>query len=198
MIFIIMHENLKGYIKLFLEAGIGVSRNMSLASRHSAKYRNNKNYPFHKNYPMEENQDELNEINPEEVSIPKEFIHKELNPKIWNSNKELKPEVRKKLLQISLEFYKYLNIKIPIKGIRLIGSNANYNWSNQSDIDIHFFFDFKDLSPDYDFVEDFFITKKNYWNLNNNIKIKGLPVELYCNSLEDKLQSAGMYFRTIV
>lgn len=197
MIFIyIMHEgNLRNLIKIFLEGGIGTPRNMSLAARHSAKYRHNPNYPFHKNYPKmsENNFDELNEITPEEISVPKELIHKELNPKIWDHNKSLKPEVRKKLLQIVKEFYDYLNIKIPIKGIKLVGSSANYNWSSKSDIDVHLFFDFSDLNSDYDFVEDFFLTKKNLWNFKHNITIKGLPVEIYCNSTKDDIYSAGVY-----
>ena len=96
-------------------------------------------------------------------------------------------------MKIADEFYKYLEITIPIQGIRLIGSNANYNWSNQSDIDVHLFFDFKDLNSDKEFVQNFFDAKKNLWNLNHNIKIKGFPVELYCNSTEDNPHSAGMF-----
>lgn len=192
----IMHkDNLRKLIRIFLEGGIGTPRNMSLAARHSAKYRHNPNYPFHKKYPKmsEGNSEELNEINPEEVTIPKEFIHKELNPKIWDINKSLKPEVRNKLLQNVKEFYDFLNIKIPIKGIKLVGSNANYNWSSKSDIDVHLFFDFNELDSDYDFVQNFFLTKKNLWNTNHNVTIKGLPVEIYCNSLEDEVHSSGVY-----
>lgn len=197
MIFIIMQQsNLKRFIYFFLRESFGSSRNMSLTARYSAKYRRNPNYPFHKKNSKiaeENNSDELNEITPEEIAIPKELIHKELNPKIWTNEKTLKPEVRKKIIQIVTEFYKYLDISIPIKSIKLIGSNANYNWSSQSDIDIHLFFDFNDLSKDTDFVENFFIAKKNLWNLNHDIKIKNIPVEIYCNSIADNLHSAGVY-----
>ncbi len=192
-----MHESyLRKFISFFLESGIGIPRNMSLSARHSAKYRNNRNYPFHKKYPKiseDEKSNNLNEINPEEVSIPKKFIHKTLNPKIWDEDKTLKPEIREKLIQIIKEFYNYLKINIPIKKILLVGSLANYNWSSKSDIDVHLFFDFKDLSEDYDFVENFFLAKKNLWNYSHDIKIKDFPVELYCNSIEDNVFSSGVY-----
>ena len=186
--------DLRYFIKQLLENGMGTSRNMSLTSKYSGKYRNNKNYPFHKFKSLKkEESDSINEITPEEVEIPKELIHNSLNQNIWNEDKTLKPEVRKKLLQIVTEFYKYLNIKISIKHIRLIGSMANYNWSSKSDIDLHLFFDFKDLHSDYDFAYDFFNTKKDLWNLNHNITIKGFTVELYCNSTEDSYFSSGVF-----
>jgi len=197
MIFIIMQEsNLRHFIKMFLEGGIGTPMNMSLSARHSAKYRHNPNYPFHKNYPkMSESNDseDLNEITPEEISIPKELIHQELNPKLWDVDNNLKPEIREKIIQIVKEFYKFLEIDIPIKKIQLVGSNANYNWSSKSDVDIHLFFDFDDLGKNHEFVENFFLAKKSLWNLSHNIKLKGFPVELYCNSIKDNVHSAGVY-----
>src|ERR1035437_7624785 len=61
----------------------------------------------------------------EEIKIPKEFVHDELNPKVWQNN-ELNATVRARLLKIADEFYKYLEIDAPIKDIKLVGSLANY------------------------------------------------------------------------
>lgn len=191
-----INNGFRHIIRTLLEAGGSMSRNMSLASSHNAKNRRNKNYPFHKNYrtkiQQEEQLEDINEISSEEIIIPKELIHGELNEKIWN-DKKLNPIVRKKLLRITKEFYENIGIKIPIKKIYLIGSMANYNWSSKSDIDLHIFFDYSEISDNKDFVQEFFWAKKGLWNLKHNINIKGFDVEIYCNDIEDKPHSAGMY-----
>lgn len=197
MIFILIMQidSFRDFIRIFLEGGMGISRNMSMSSKHSAKYRNNKNYPFHKNYPLKEIevQKDLTEISPEEIKIPKEFIHDTLNPRLWNEDKTLKPDVWKKTIEIVREFYKYLNVDCKVESVRLVGSLANYNWSSQSDIDIHLFFDFSDINSDTELVDEYFKAKKSLWNENHSIKIKDFPVELYCNSINDNLRSSGVY-----
>ncbi len=189
------HNGIRHLLYTLLESG-GIPRNMSLAAAHSAKYRNNKNYPFHKKYKTSikevDSTEDINEIAPEEVIIPKELIHGELNDKLW-VGKKLNPIVRKKLLRISKEFYENLGIKTPIKKIYLIGSMANYNWSSKSDIDLHIFFDYSKISENIDLVNEFFWAKKGLWNLKHNIKIKGFDVEIYCNNIKDKPHSAGIF-----
>jgi hypothetical protein len=174
---------------LFLENG-GTPRNMSYTSRKSAKYRNNKNYPFHKVIKTES--ENLEEISPEEITVPKQYIHDNLNPKIWDGDKLL-PEVRKKLLIIAKEFYKSLEISAPIKGIKFIGSMANYNWSTKSDIDIHLFFDFKEINEDVDLVKNLLDARKVIWNERHNITVKGYSVELYSQDLNEKNASTGIF-----
>ena len=89
---------------------------------------------------------DLHEISEEEVIIPNKFIQDELNPSIWiKKGKDyiIKPEVRTKLLEIAKEFYEYLEIETPYEDIYFIGSMASYNWTSQSDIDLHLLFDYK-------------------------------------------------------
>ncbi len=190
-----IYNGIRHLLYTLLESG-GIPRNMSLAAAHSAKYRNNKNYPFHKKYKASIKEDDsiedINEIAPEEITIPKELIHGELNDKLW-VGKNLNPMVRKKLLRITKEFYENLGIKTPIKKIYLIGSMANYNWSSKSDIDLHIFFDFSKISDNIDLANEFFWAKKGLWNLKHNIKIKGFDVEIYCNNIIDKPHSSGIY-----
>jgi len=74
--------------------------------------------------------------------------HDNLNPAIWDGDK-LKPEVREKLLQIVDIFKQNLiedDIDLDIKDVYLIGSNAGYNYTKDSDIDCHIMADFSSLS----------------------------------------------------
>lgn len=173
----------------FLEEAGGIPRNMSYSAMHSAKYRNNKNYPFHKGI---KNEITLDEISPEEVSVPKEYIHDKLNQQIWKGD-VLRPEIRKQLLKIAKQFYEFLDIEAPIKGVKFIGSMANFNWSSHSDLDVHLFFDFSDINDDTELVRKYVDTKKSLWASKHDINIKNYPVELYCQDINEKNFSSGVY-----
>lgn len=67
-------------------------------------------------------------------------LHRTLNPKIWNDEKKLLPEVREKIIQIVRYFKKAIeedNLTLKIADVWLLGSNANYNYTDESDLDIH-------------------------------------------------------------
>ena len=67
-------------------------------------------------------------------------IHDQLNPKIWTEDKELRPEVRAKVLQIVDKFKTQLlvdNVELKVEDIYILGSNANYNYTEESDLDVH-------------------------------------------------------------
>jgi len=170
------------------EAG-GTPRNMSYASKYSAKYRNNSRYPFHKN---EQEQPDINEISPGEVDIPKQYLHDVLNKKIWNGE-QMRSEVRTQLLRIAHEFYQYLDVKAKIKAIKVIGSMANFNWTSQSDIDLHLFFDLSEVGKDKELAQNYFNAAKNLWKNDHNITVKGFPVELYAQDINDQTISSGVY-----
>lgn len=126
---------------------------------------------------------ELAEINAEEIVIPKRFVKDELNSSIWDKDKDfysIKPEVRKKLLEIANKFYEYLEVETSFEDIYFIGSMASYNWTQQSDIDLHLLFDYGKVNKNKDLVERYFDIKKKYWNDNHKITIYGFDVELSC------------------
>lgn len=127
----------------------------------------------------------------EEVKI---FFKEELNPKLWNG-KKLKKQVEKKLKLIADEFIDFLDIKkLPVEDITITGSNANYNWTQHSDIDLHIIIDFKKLEPECeDYTEDYFSDKKTIWNNNHDITIYNIPVELYVQDVNEKHVSSGVY-----
>ena len=78
------------------------------------------------------------------MKICEEFIiHDQLNPKLFDKDNNLKQVVVEKLLAISEQFKEYIEIPLEILDIQLVGSNASYNYTNTSDIDLHIITNFE-------------------------------------------------------
>jgi predicted nucleotidyltransferase len=107
-----------------------------------------------------------------------------INGNIWEKGGHLKPEVREKLLKIAELFYESLHIDFPIIDIYFTGSLANYNWTSQSDIDVHLILDIPN-EEDKDFLAEYIDAKKESWKNKHDIKIYGFPVELFAKDSED-------------
>lgn len=120
-------------------------------------------------------------------------LHETLNPKLWKDNK-LIPEVRQKLLEISENFEQYVEIPMHIVDVVLVGSNASYNYTQHSDIDVHLIVntELTEGVPE-DIQTLVFNLKKTAFNKEFDIKIKGIPVELYVEDLHSSVQSNGIY-----
>lgn len=111
-----------------------------------------------------------------------------LNPKLWDGD-QLIPEIRLQLLKIARHFADFLNIeRLNLKDITISGSNAAYGYSDNSDLDLH-------LIVDVDTTEkiELFDAKKNQYNNNYDIQIKGIDVELYVQDSKQEHYSAGIY-----
>lgn len=115
-----------------------------------------------------------------------------LNPALWNGL-ELKPEVAETLKSIGQTFYKDTELTAPVKDILMVGSSANYNWSDNSDIDVHVVIEFKDISDDFELVEKMVNAIKAKWNEDHDIHIKGFNVEVYIQDISKKNRSTGVY-----
>jgi predicted nucleotidyltransferase len=100
-----------------------------------------------------------------------------LNEKLWQSNGKLVPAVREKLLQISKRFLDDFITPVTTKNIYLVGSMASYQWTPTSDIDVHITVDVKEPNA-YETTSDYFDLKKDAFNKNHNIFIKGYKVEI--------------------
>lgn len=117
---------------------------------------------------------------------------KQLSPDIWE-NKKLIPRIENKLLRIARDFYKDLEIDAEIKDIQFVGSLANYNYTSNSDIDVHICIDFTDINEDTDLVKKAMDGQRFIWNLRHNIVIKEHDVELYVQDIAEEHISAGVY-----
>lgn len=132
------------------------------------------------------------EVDPQEV---RKYIvfKKRLNPKFWADDLSMNPKVRLLLLKVSMEFYNFIDLKdLYVEDIIVTGSNASYNYTSLSDLDVHLIVDFN-KAPCPDLIENFFITKKTLWNTLHDIKVGGQNVEMYVQDKKGSLQANGIY-----
>ena len=77
-------------------------------------------------------------------------LHDNLNPKLWTSDNELKPLVRNKLLRIVDKYIDSSDVltKNDVIDVELLGSNASYNYTPYSDLDVHLVVNMEAVSCD--------------------------------------------------
>lgn len=120
-------------------------------------------------------------------------VHDALNPKIWEEDRSLKPEVRTKLIEIVHAFEDYIDMELRIVDIQLVGSNASYNYTDESDLDCHIIanFEYSDVPKEY--LQTIYNLKKTAFNKETDIKIRGIDVELYVQDVRSTTISNGIY-----
>ena len=119
-------------------------------------------------------------------------FHNELNPKLWIGD-DLDPVVYDKLMAMAEDFMAELGIgKLKVEDITISGSNAAYSYTPHSDIDLHILVDMDKLSND-EVYRELFNAKKNEYNNSHDLKIRGIPVELYVQDSEQPHHSLGEY-----
>jgi hypothetical protein len=118
----------------------------------------------------------------EEFSAKLEY-HNVLNKSLYDKY-TLKSQVKDKLIQIANLFRDDCNISTELViDYYLVGGNANYNYTHQSDIDIHIIIDFNKINSGTIDLVDYFKSKKELWADNHTITIAGYNVELYVQDI---------------
>lgn len=133
-----------------------------------------------------------------ELDILDESIerHETLNSKLFDENNKLKEDVREALLNVKDEFLKDLSEnKIPVRviDIWLVGSNASFNYTDKSDIDLHIIANLDDVCEDTCLLQILYNYVKASFNKRHDISIKGLPVEVYIQDVNSNSVSNGIY-----
>jgi hypothetical protein len=105
--------------------------------------------------------------------------HSELNPKLWDEFK-LKSQIRDKLLQFAEVWREFAKIpKNAVKEVILLGGNANYNYTDMSDLDVHLVVDKSLIAKDNPLLDDYLQDKKQMWTMAHKISILGYGLEPY-------------------
>lgn len=122
--------------------------------------------------------------------------HDTLNPKIWNSDNTLKKEVKEKIDEIVDTFKENLledGVDLKIKDVIICGSNANYNYTENSDIDVHIISDTKDLDCNKKHLPIIYNAYKKMFNDSYGIEFYDTEVEIYVENDKTGVTSGGIY-----
>lgn len=123
-------------------------------------------------------------------------VHDTLNPKLFNADYSLKSDVREKLLEIADDFTSDLILPIAVVDVQLVGSNASFNYTQYSDVDLHLIANFdavlySDMSKEE--LQNIYLLQKTKYNNKYEITIKDIPVEIYVEDMTTSAVSNGIY-----
>lgn len=118
--------------------------------------------------------------------------HDTLNQELFEGT-HLRPEVREALLRIASKFQNSLGLNIEPVDIYFTGSGANFNYNEMSDIDLHLVYDFEQIGINAEILTKYFIAKKQVFNNDYDITIKGMPVELGVENVNEPIVSSAIY-----
>lgn len=121
-------------------------------------------------------------------------VHDTLNQTLFD-DMVLKPEIRTSLLKIADVFKTELDLKnIDPVDVYLTGSNASYLYTNKSDIDLHLVYDYEQVGIAANILDKYLQAAKHNFNTKHqNLKIKGIPVEVGCEHIGSNLVTSGIY-----
>lgn len=121
--------------------------------------------------------------------------HDTLNPKLFE-NDELKEDVREALKRVVDAFVADLresDIDLAVKDAVIVGSNVNYNYTEDSDLDLHIIADSSKSSYPGEVLTLLYSAYRSIFNKNYDITIKGIPCEVYVELDETGTDSNGVY-----
>jgi hypothetical protein len=115
-----------------------------------------------------------------------------LNPNVFDGL-EVKPKVREVLLKIANYFWDSLELNQEYQDVLLLGSSANYNWTENSDIDIHILFDFRKSGQKPEDFKKYIDTFVQNFNTTYEFKIKNNEIQMYVQNITEENHSIGVF-----
>lgn len=115
-------------------------------------------------------------------------FHDTLNPKLFDGE-QLRGDIRDGLLKIAEHFEEFIGVELDVVDITISGSNAAFTYTSYSDIDLHIVVQV----PDTEEYKQLLDAKKNVYNAKHDITVKGIPVELYAQDVDQDHHSVGIY-----
>ena len=121
--------------------------------------------------------------------------HNTLNPKIWNEDNTLRDDISKKLYQIIEQYIEDSEILThdDILTAEIVGSNASYNYTDKSDLDLHLVVDMSKLSEDKKFAQLANNGEKSLFNKRYDLNLRGSQVEVYVEDVKTTAVSNGVF-----
>ena len=119
-------------------------------------------------------------------------IQDELNPVLWSDNK-LRPDIKEKIMDLVNEFQSTLDIPLTILDINIVGSNASYNYTDKSDVDIHIITNFEEYGYPKEFIKVAMNSFKTNFNNKYDVNYGGYNVEIYVEEVKSSPQTNGIY-----
>lgn len=120
-----------------------------------------------------------------------------LNPKIFDQNSRMIPEVREKLIEIVDEFISSMEdteIEWSPLDVIVVGSNAGYNYTSHSDLDLHIVVDLREVSESCpEILCQLFNAERRLFNRDYDLTIKGINVEIYIEDVSSGTRTNGIY-----
>jgi predicted nucleotidyltransferase len=132
-------------------------------------------------------------IEPFDVDVSSIILNDELSQLLWIGDSMI-DDIRKKLLENVKTFINFSELHVlKFNDIILTGSMSNYNYTDNSDIDIHIVLDFNQLSEDKKFVKDYLKLKSILWDDTIPVTISGHYIEYYFQDIDEIVHSSGIY-----
>ena len=122
--------------------------------------------------------------------------HNTLNSKLFTKEELLKDDVRDKMLEIVDEFLadlKEQEIEIKVDDVLFIGSNASYNYTKNSDIDLHILTNTKSTKYSAEIAGAIYSAYRSLFNKNLDIEFFGIPIEIFVETEGSTRVSNGVY-----
>lgn len=120
--------------------------------------------------------------------------HSILNPRLWTEDNKLKSDVSEKIKEIAKVFNDYCELDLPILDIYLVGSNASYNYTDTSDLDMHIITNFDLMDASDEVLQTLYNLQKSSFNTTYDISIHKVPIEVYVEDVSHTTAvSNGIY-----